>query len=130
MDQTPQALDLTPEIINIELQQGADAPIEFELTDNAGGAVDLTLETVKFTAKDGFGGTVMIATKTNAPGSHSDPTAGKSIFVLSKLDLTTLTPTDQSLWYYEVRRVFTGSLREVIYIQGTLTLQPSVGLSV
>lgn len=128
-DQTPQNLDLTPEIINLEVQQGTDVTIEFQLTDNAGVAVDISLDSVKLTAKDGFGGTTTIATKTNGPGQHSTPAQGKSLFVLTKAELTTLTPDSEVGWKYEVRRVFSGTLREVIYIHGDLLLMPSVGLS-
>jgi len=128
-DATPQVLDLTPEIINIECQQGTDVVVEFQLTDNAGTAVDLTTETVEFTAKDGFGGEVTIATKANGPGQHSDASTGKTVFVLTKTDTATATPTDQVGWKYEVRRVFAISLREVVYIHGDLTLMPSVGTS-
>lgn len=129
-DQTPQEIDLTPEIINLEVQQGADATITFQLTDNLSVPVDVTNDEVKFTAKDGFGGTVTIATKTNGPGQHDDPALGKTMFVLTKADLTTATPDSEVDWKYEIRRVFNGTNREVIYIHGDLRLMPSVGLSV
>jgi hypothetical protein len=128
MDSTPQALDLTPEIINIELQQGTDNTITFQLTDAAGTGVDITLDSVKFTAKDELAGDVAIATKSNAAGQHTTPLDGETTFVLTKSDLTTATPQDQVTWKYEIRRVFAGNLREVIYIMGDLILQPSVGL--
>ena len=127
-DQTPQDLDLTPEIIDIELQQGADAVITFQLTDNAGTGVDITLDAVKFTAKDDFAGTVKIATKTNTAGQHTTPGSGETTFTLTKSDLTTLTPAEEETWKYEVRRIIAGSGREVIYIHGDLILKPSVGL--
>ena len=62
-DSTPQTLDLTPEIISLEVQQATDVTIEFQLTDNTGTGVDLSLDSVKFTAKDAYAGTVKIATK-------------------------------------------------------------------
>lgn len=127
-DQSPQYVDLTPEVINIDVQQGTDNPLEFQLTDNDGAAVDITSDAVKFTAKDFYGGEVTIATKTNSTGEHSTPSDGKTVFVLTKTDLTTLTPDSQVSWYYEVRRVFSGSGYEVIYIQGVLNLMASVGL--
>lgn len=127
-DQTPQSLDLSPEIINIEVQQGTDATITFQLTDEDGAAVDITLDGVKFTAKDDFAGTVKIATKTNGSGQHADPTDGQTTFVLTKSDLTAASDTEEETWKYEVRRVFAGTGREVIYIHGDLVLKPSVGL--
>jgi hypothetical protein len=128
MDQTPQSLDLTPEIISIEVQQETDATITFQLTDEDGVGVDISLDSVKFTAKDDFAGTVKIATKTNAVGQHTDPLTGQTTFVLSKTDLTAALDTEEETWKYEVRRVFAGSGREVIYIHGDLILKPSVGL--
>lgn len=128
MDTTPQALDLTPEIIHIELQQGTDATITFQLTNELGVGADITLDAVKFTAKSDLGGTVTIATKTNTAGQHTTPLTGETTFVLTKNNLTTATPQDQVIWKYEIRRVFAGNLREVIYIHGDLILQPSVGL--
>jgi hypothetical protein len=128
MDQTPQSLDLTPEIINIEVQQETDATITFQLTDDLGAGVDITLDSVKFTAKDDFAGTVKIATKTNAAGQHTDPVTGQTTFVLSKTDLVAAVDTEEETWKYEIRRVFAGSGREVVYIHGDLILKPSVGL--
>jgi hypothetical protein len=127
-DQTPQSLDLTPEIINLEVQQGTDVVITFQLTDGDGVAVDISLDSVKFTAKDEFAGDVMIATKTNSPGQHEDPSDGQTTFTLTKTNLTTETPADEVTWKYEIRRVFASSAREVVYIHGDLTLKPSVGL--
>lgn len=128
MDQTPQSLDLTPEVINLELQQETDATITFQLADGDGDGVDITNDEVKFTAKDDFAGTVKIATKTNGVGQHVDPTTGKTTFVLSKADLTAAVDTEEETWKYEIRRVFSGTGREVIYIHGDLLLKPSVGL--
>lgn len=128
-DQTPQDLDLTPEIININVQMGTDVTIEFQLTDNSGAPVDITLDSVKFTAKDAFAGTVKIPTKTNGVGQHSSPTTGKTIFVLTRSELVNTPATDEVTWVYEIRRVFAGSGREVIYIHGDLILSPSVGTS-
>jgi hypothetical protein len=128
-DQTPQHIDLSPEIIHLEVQQGTDVVITFQLMDDQGDAVNITGDTVKLTAKDDFAGTVKIATKINAPGQHVDPEEGMTRFTLSKANLTTPTPSEEEIWWYEVRRVFAGSGREVIYIHGQLQIKPSVGLS-
>jgi hypothetical protein len=129
-DQTPQYIDLTPEIINLDIPQGTDHPLEFQLTDNAGNAVDITNDSVKFTAKEAFGGDVTIATKTNGAGQHTTPGTGKTAFVLTRDDLTTDEPDSQVTWVYEIRRVFDGSNYEIVYIQGELRLMPSVGTDV
>lgn len=129
MDQTPTTLDLTPEIIHVEVQMGTDNELVVTLTNKTGTAVNITNDSVKFTAKSDFAGTNKIVTKTNGVGQHTDPASGKTTFVLTKTDLSTLTPADEETWKYEVRRVISGNNREVIYIHGDLILKPSVGLS-
>lgn len=126
-DQTPSNLDLTPEIVNLEAQQGTDINIEVQLT-RGGAPVDITNDTIKITAKDEFGGVIMIPTKSIGPGNHSDPVNGKTTFSWSKAETTTATPKDEVDWKWEVRRVFSGSNAEVVYIHGDLRLMPSVGL--
>jgi hypothetical protein len=127
-DQTPTNLDLSPEVINLEIQQGTDVSIEVQLTNGTGAPVNITNDTIKITAKDEFGGVIKIATKTISPGNHSDPANGKTIFTWSKADTTTTTPKDEVDWKWEVRRVLSGSAAEVVYIHGDLKLMPSVGL--
>lgn len=127
-DSTPVTLDLTPEIVNLEIQQGTDVSVEVQLTNGAGTAVDITNDTIKVTAKDAFGGTITIPTKTITPGNHTTPLEGKTAFSWSKTETTTLTPADEVGWKWEVRRVLSGSNAEVVYIHGDLKLMPSVGL--
>lgn len=124
----PETIDLLPATVNIEAMQGTDITIEFQLQDGAGTAVDITNDTVEVTVKDAFGGTTKIPTITNSAGQHSDPTNGKTVITWAKED-TAPSPADQVDWVYEVRRVLSGSGKEVVYIQGTLSLFPTVGLS-
>jgi hypothetical protein len=126
-DQTPTNLDLTPEIVNLEIQQGTSVSIEVQLT-RGGSAVDITNDTIKITAKDEFGGVVTIPTKSIGPGNHTDPANGKTAFAWSKAETTTTTPKDEVDWKWEVRRVLSGSAAEVVYMHGDLRLMPSVGL--
>jgi len=126
-DQTPVTLDLTPEIVNLEIQQGTDVSIEVQLT-KAALPVDITNDTIKVTVKDEFGGVIKIATKNMTPGNHTDPVNGKTSFSWSKVETTTTTPKDEVDWKWEVRRVLSGSAAEVVYIHGDLRLMPSVGL--
>ena len=128
-DSTPQSVDLSPEIINIEAQQGTTVTVEFQLTLD-GSPVDITDDTIKVTVKDEFRRTTMINTISNGPGQHTDPTVGKTQFTWSKANTTTLFPKDEVYWKYEVRRVQATSLAEVIYIHGDLKLMPSVGLAI
>lgn len=127
-DQTPTELDLTPEIVNLDIQQGTDVSIEVQLTNNLAVPVNITNDTIKVTAKDAFGGTIKIPTKSITPGNHTDPVNGKTAFSWSKVETATTTPADEVDWKWEVRRVLSGSGAEVIYIHGDLKLMPSVGL--
>ncbi len=115
-----------PATIHIEVQQETDQYMEFQLTDGTN-AVDLTLDTVKLTARDSLGGTIKVQ-KTNPSGSHSAPLLGKTMFLLSKTDLTTGSRASSAEWVYEVRRIMGGSNQELVYMQGKLSLRPVVGL--
>lgn len=128
MDLTPTTLDLTPQIVNLEVQQGTDVSIEIQLT-NGSTPIDITNDTIKVTAKDEFGGIIKIATITIGPGNHTTPSQGKTAFTWSKVNTTTPTPKDEVYWKWEARRVLSGSAAEVVYIHGDLILKPSVGLA-
>jgi hypothetical protein len=119
-------LSLVPEKIKIKQMQNTDAEVEFQILKGDGTPRDLTNHAVKFTAKSDYGGTVMIETKTNAVGEHTDPTEGKTMFVITKDDTTTDTPADEVSWVYEVRLV-EGNGQESVYVYGELALVPVVG---
>lgn len=126
-DQTPLNLDLTPEVINLEIQQGTDVTLEVQLTDGSGNGVNITNDTVKITVKDENAGVIEISTISITPGNHTVPASGKTQFTWTKAQTVTLTPKDPVYWRWEVRRVFPSGA-EVVYIHGDLLLQPSVGL--
>lgn len=67
-------------------------------------ACDLTSETVKFTARTSLNGTIVFE-KTNEPGDHVDPTAGKTMFQVERTDLATLPTREYVTLVYEVRRI-------------------------
>ncbi len=121
-------LDALATTIDIKVLSETDNTFEFTLTDSAGAAVDITNDTVKFTTRDHREGTAKIATKTNAPGGHSDPTHGKTRFTLSKADLTLNPQTDPVTWIYEVRRIVAVTLQEIVYVEGNLYVKPNVGI--
>lgn len=122
-------LDLAPDPKDMEVFAGTDNTIEVTLLNaTTSAAIDITSDDVKFTAKDALGGSVVkIATKTNSVGEHSDPTNGKTRFQLTKEELVLATATAQEAWWYEVRRVISGSSDEVVYMHGQLRVKPSVG---
>jgi hypothetical protein len=118
------ALDILPATQDISVIRGTDNTIEFRLTDGAGTPVNITNDSVKFTVRTSAGGTVAVATKTNAAGQHFDPTQGKTRFKLTKTDLTeTGVTSGLTRWSYEVRRIAAGD--EMVYIVGLLTLVPT-----
>ena len=122
-------LSALPTDCMIKVLSETDNAFEFTLTDVAGATVDITNDTVEFTARDRREGTIKIATKTNAPGAHSTPASGKTRFTLSKTDLSLGTvPGDEQRWYYEVRRIVAVTLQEIVYIDGQLRVKPNVGI--
>ncbi len=121
-------LNALPTSCRISVLSETDNVFEFTLTDAAGVAIDITNDTVKFTARAAREGTIKIATKTNGPGGHSAPASGKTKFTLSKTDLV-LVPSDVSQsWIYEVRRIVAVTLYEIVHIEGDLYVKPNVGI--
>lgn len=124
-------ISLLPAEINLEIEQAADSTIEFQLKryDDVTAtwvAEDITNDTVKFTAKDDFGGTTTITTKANDAGEHSTPASGKTVFKLTKEE-TDPDATSDVVWRYEVRRLINGTGDEIVYMKGKLTLAKTVG---
>lgn len=136
-------LDITPTEIDLVITRGADQSLAFRLTDRGGRAssgahpsvgdddgevVDITLDNVKFTAKDKLGGTVKIATKTKVP-PHTDNTNGLTTVEIDKTEIDDEASATESVdWVYEVRRVIGGGTGdEVVHIAGKLTVEPVAG---
>src|SRR5512133_1243361 len=94
-------VSLLPAVIDIEVVQGTDNIIEFQLTDSAGVAVDITSDTVEFTARDSYGGTQKIHLD-NGVGEHYEPLQGKTRFTLDKTLTATAAPTEPAGYVYEV----------------------------
>jgi hypothetical protein len=125
-------LNLVPDEVDLELLQGDDIPIEFQiLTVNDAGAVvpiDISNDTIKFTARDFKGGAVTIATKSNVPGQHIDPATGKTTFILTATDTKVIGQEGSRVkWVYEVRRVDGATGRQTTHFQGKLILDGMVG---
>lgn len=124
---------MLPVEIDIYVVQETTATLDFQLKkyDSSSAtwiAEDITSDSVKFTARDDFGGVVKISTKTNTAGQHTDAANGKTRFVLSKADLTIGDLTSSATWRYEVRRVVGGGTGdEVVYIRGKLKIDKTVG---
>ncbi len=123
------SVDILGSIVNLSVWSETDNLIEVTLTDaSTGTAVNLSNETVTFIARDKREGTLKIGPLVNAPGGHSDPTAGKTRFKLTRTALALSTPTKPETWAYEVRRTVPVSLDQIVYISGNLVVRPNVGV--
>lgn len=118
----------TPTDKNISITRNTDNDLEFIIKDDLGAVIDITNDTVKFTAVDSFAGPTRIATKTNGVGQHSDPTNGKTKFVIAKEDIDDeVSRSIDTVWIYEVRRIKAGAgSDEFVHYMGKLTVKPSV----
>lgn len=122
-------LSLLPAEIDLEIEQGADSTIEFQLKRYEDGVwidEDITNDSVKLTAKDDFGGTTTITTKVNTSGQHTSPTEGKTRFKLTKAETSTGDAGSNVIWRYEIRRVLANT-DEIVYMKGKMTLAKTVG---
>lgn len=122
-------VSLLPADIDLEIEQGADSTIEFQLKRYENSTwinEDITNDTVEFTARDDFGGTTTIITKLNEAGEHAYPAEGRTRFKLTKAE-TISDAGSNVIWRYEVRRVVNGTGDEIVYMKGKLTLAKTVG---
>jgi len=124
---------LLPVRYDLLVTRGTDNPFEFEfLNPVTGVAIDLTLATVRLTAREStvsppvYNGTVKLD-KSNTPGSHSAPLAGKTVFTLTRSELTDSPNVNSvSQWLYEVRLYPTGLAgSQQVWFAGNLYLNPT-----
>jgi len=118
-------VSIVPSVVNLRLVNDADTSIEFILTDGKQNPVDITSDDVKFTVRVTHGGTQKLQ-KTNAAGSHSDPTNGKTIFKVTHTDITDALTDLNTKWVYEVRRMIAGG-DEAVHITGAFIVDLAVG---
>lgn len=119
-----QSVPVEPDCANLTLLRGTDNELEITLTDGDGKAVVITNDTVTFTVKDEPGGSTVFA-KVNAPGAHSAPELGQTIFVIDAADTSTASATQTTYWVYEVRRTLPGG-EERVHIQGDFIVRPAI----
>lgn len=113
-----------PDQRNLIMQRGTDNTLTATITDGDGRAVVITNDTVQLTVKTGVGGD-LVFTKTNAPGSHSDPANGETQFEIDPADTAAASETARTYWVYDVRRIDV-SAEERIHIRGDFTVEPTV----
>lgn len=114
-----------PVYIDLLLVRGTDNRFEVTFVDpSLGVPIDLTSETVKLTVRDGFTGTQLLQ-KTNAPGQHSSPTAGKTILVVTRTEIAdAANAAIRKDFRYEIRRIQSNGDQNV-YFAGFFQLNPT-----
>jgi len=124
---TTQTIEYVPSALDFRVTRATTNTLTFILVDDDGNAVDISLDTVKFSVRDGFGGTEKIPQKENLPGEHTDPENGETQFTIDKTEIDDETNrTTETYWFYEVRRVQPGG-EENVFFQGNLIIIPDVG---
>lgn len=128
------SVSFLPIKLDINIKKGTDQTLRFQLTDGSslqgtgGNPIDITLDDIKFTAKDGYAGTCKIATITALAGTHPNPTNGEFLVALSSADTALASSNVTTCWLYEIRRVIGGGAGdEVVYMEGNLFVEPAVG---
>lgn len=112
---------------NIQVLRGTDNDLVFTIKDASGTVVDISLDTVDFSVREGFAGPVRIAKKTNGPGQHTDPTNGITTFKVLRTDIDDeVQPGSSTTWKYEVRLTDGGTGDEFVHFQGDFIVQPAV----
>lgn len=117
---------IRPAAVDVGLVRATTNTLEIVLTDAAGVSVNIAADTVKFTARDGHGGTVKIA-KSNGPGEHLVDAEGRTEFTIEKTEIDDeVSQTADTFWFFEVRRIGPTGI-ENVHIQGRLIITPDVG---
>lgn len=117
-------LVVAPDCNNIYMPYGTDNELQAIIKDGDGKAVPITSDTVTLTVKDSRGGAVVF-TKSNGPGSHSDPAQGETIFPITPADTATADSYAVTTWVYEVRRV-TGGGDVYSHLTGRFIVEPTI----
>lgn len=117
-------LALSPDCIDIVMPYGTDNELTAVLKDGDGKAVPINTDTITLTVKDGRGGT-LIFQKTNAPGAHTDPAQGETVFAIAATDISTADPYSCTTWLYELRRTTNGGLTYV-HLSGRFVVSATI----
>lgn len=112
---------------DIQVSRGTDNDQPFTIKDASGAVIDITLDTVDFTVREGFAGPIRIPKKTNGPGQHTDPTNGITTFKILRTEIDDEVQSGTATtWQYEVRLTQAVTLDEFVHYQGNLIIQPTV----
>jgi len=124
---TSNVVSLLPVRLDLLLVRGTANPLLVTLAHPETEApYDITLDTIVLTVRDGLTGSVFL-TKSNGPGSHSDPEAGQTILDLTAADLADATHAGVVYDYqYEIRRVQPSGAPNTFFA-GIFRLKPTPG---
>lgn len=117
-------LPIQPVCINLSIVWGTDNQLEVTITDGDGKAVAINNDTIAMTVREEIGG-ALVWTKSNGPGSHSDPGLGQTIFEIDAADTATASTTAATWWVYEIRRTTPASDTRV-HISGSFIVRPAI----
>jgi hypothetical protein len=86
---------------------------------------DITNDVVKLTVKDDFNSVVDFVTVTNGVGSHSDPSLGFTILVITKAQLEDAANAGTlRVLRHEIRRI-TSTPTETVFFAGPFEIHPT-----
>lgn len=123
---TSTKIRIQPAAVDVGIVRATTNVLEVVLTDAAGESVNIGADVVKFTVRDGPGGTVKIA-KENGPGEHLDDAEGRTEFTIEKTEIDDeVSQTADTYWFFEIRRIQPTGV-ENVHIQGRLIITPDVG---
>jgi hypothetical protein len=114
---------LLPSFVDLYITQGSYETFEAILLDGDA-PVNLTNDTVKFSVRDRPQGTLKLQ-KINLPGTHTDPTNGRTDFIITDTDIPVSTDGARE-WVFEVRRINPFG-QEFVHIQGCFFVLKEVG---
>jgi len=120
-----QPIESLPDRCDLAVVRGTDNSFEVTLTDGEN-PIDISAADVKLTVVSEPGESPPVFEQTNAAGSHSDPTNGRTVFSLSKATTELASQDLDSFWQFEIRRIEGGE--EFVHIEGALTVKRGLGI--
>lgn len=117
-------LTVEPSCGDIRLPYGTDNELVAILQDGDGRAIAITTDTVTMTVTDGRGGSTVFS-KSNAPGAHSDPDQGETVFAILAADIIAADPHTTTTWLFEIRRTDNGGL-SYSHLAGRFIVEPTI----
>lgn len=120
-------VSVVPSRIDLTIINEADVDLVFVFADSGNRAIDITGNSVQFTAKDRYTGDVKLA-EFQASNQTYDPLNGKVIFSFGRSEISAIAdPSSVTYFVYEVRRV-SGQF-QYVHMYGRLIIEPTTGVA-